>query len=284
MAWFEAERQVLLAVSTLAADSGFDVHAWQIPWTMTAFFGRRGHWQQWAATMRSAVAAATRLGDAAAQAVSCLNLASACTMLGECDQARVHLGRCLELYRQLGDLVGESRAHHSLGILANQQRRHADALGHCEQALRLLQEAGHQPGQAVTLNDVGWCHALLGNYQQARVFCQRSLALSSELGNRDCQATAWDSLGYAEHHLGRHAEAAACYQRALSLIRELGDRFTEAEVLAHQGDTRHAEGQFRLAREAWQQALDIFDELNHPGADLVRGKLRSLAPAAAAAP
>jgi tetratricopeptide (TPR) repeat protein/transcriptional regulator with XRE-family HTH domain len=284
MAWFEAERQVLLAAIPAAADSGFDVHAWQIPWTMGTYFGRRGHWQQWAATARAAVAAAIRLGDAVAQALSRSNLAMACTRLGDNDQARTQLGHCLELYRQLGDQVGESRAHRSLGVLANEQGRHADALGHCQQALRLLQDAGHQTGQAVTLNDVGWCHALLGNYQQARVFCQQAITLSCELGHRDGQATAWDSLGYAEHHLGRHAEAAACYRQALRLFRELSDRFNEAEVLNHLGDTRHAGGESTLAREAWQQALDILGELGHPRADLVSGKLRRLASAAAAAP
>ena len=36
LAWFEAEHQVLLAAVTLAAGSGFDSHAWQLPWAMAA--------------------------------------------------------------------------------------------------------------------------------------------------------------------------------------------------------------------------------------------------------
>ena len=70
LAWFEAEHQVLLAALTLAAGSGFDTHAWQLPWAMTPFLQARGHWQEWAATQRTALAAATRLGDTAAQALS----------------------------------------------------------------------------------------------------------------------------------------------------------------------------------------------------------------------
>ena len=40
LAWFEAEHQVLLAALTLAAGSGFDTHAWQLPWAMGHFLQR----------------------------------------------------------------------------------------------------------------------------------------------------------------------------------------------------------------------------------------------------
>jgi tetratricopeptide (TPR) repeat protein/transcriptional regulator with XRE-family HTH domain len=273
MAWFEAEHQVLLAGVTLAADSGFDGHAWQIPWTMADFLDRRGHWQQRATVQRTAVAAAARLADPAAQVKSLRLLADACTWLRDYDRARAHLGDCLELYRQLGDHVGEARAHQSLGTLAERRSRYAEELGHIEQALRLFQAVGDQMGQAEALNNIGWCHALLGDYRQARMFSRQALTLSSDIGHRHCEACSWDTLGYTEHHLGDLAKAAACYQQALILLRPYGDRFYEAIILAHLGDTRHATGEFRLARDAWQQALAILEDLQQPEADQVRAKL-----------
>jgi tetratricopeptide (TPR) repeat protein/transcriptional regulator with XRE-family HTH domain len=275
MAWFEAEQQVLLAAIVLAAETGFDVHAWQIPWTMAGFFNRRGRWQEWAVSQRTAVAAATRLGDTASQALSRRSLASACRGLGEYDQALSHLKNCIGLYRQLGDQVGEARVHQSLGTLAEIQSRSADALGHHERSLRLFQAAGHQIGQAEELNNVGWSHALLGDYRPARAFCQQSLTLSSDIGHRDYEANSWDSLGYIEHQLGNLAQAAACYQRALGLFRELGDRRPEAVALAHLGDTCQAAGEVVQAREAWERALVIFEDLEHPDAARVRVKLAS---------
>jgi NB-ARC domain len=53
MAWFEAEHRVLVSAVTLAADSGFEAHAWQLPSTMTDFLDRRGHWHDWAAVLRT---------------------------------------------------------------------------------------------------------------------------------------------------------------------------------------------------------------------------------------
>jgi tetratricopeptide (TPR) repeat protein/transcriptional regulator with XRE-family HTH domain len=275
MAWFEAEHQVLLAAITLAAGSGFDAHAWQLPWAMGAFLQPRGHWQEWAATQRTALAAATRLGDTAAQAMCSRLLAIACTDLGDHDQARAHLASSLALYQRLGDRVGEAKIQQSLFVLAEGQGRYADALGHAEQALRLYQAIGDKANEAAALNAVGWTHGLLGDYQQARAFCRQALTLNTEICHPRLEGEIRDSLGYAEHHLGHPAEAAACYQHALSLHREAGDRFHEANTLTHLGDTRHAAGELAQAREAWRQALAILEDLQHPDAGQVRAKLAS---------
>ena len=276
LAWFEAEHQVLLAAVTLAAGSGFDVHAWQLPWAMSPFLGPCGHWQEWAATQRTALAAATGLGDTAAQAVCSRLLGAACTSLGHHDQALGHYASSLTLCQRLGNRFGEAKVQHSLGFAAERQGRYADALGHAEQALRLCRAVGDKANEADELNAVGWRHGLLGDYRQARAFCRQALALSVEIGHRLTEGYAWDSLGYAEHHLGNLAEAAACYQRSLSIKREYGDRFNEADTLIRLGDTHHAAGELASARETWQQALVILEDIQHPDVREVRDKLRQL--------
>jgi tetratricopeptide (TPR) repeat protein/DNA-binding XRE family transcriptional regulator len=275
LAWYEAEHQVLFAAVTLAAKSGFDSHAWQLPWAMARYLDARGHWHEWAATQRMALAAATRLGDTAAQAISSRLLAMVCNNLGDHDQARGHLTSSLTLYQRLGSRLGEAKTNQNLGVLAEHQGRYADALEHSEQALRLYQAVGDKANEAGGLNAVGWYDGLLGDYQQARAFSRQALTLSAETGNRWAEGCAWDSLGYAEHHLGNLAEAAACYQRALSLFREAGDRLNEADVFTHLGDTHQAAGEPARARAAWQQALAILDDLQHPDTAQVRAKLAS---------
>jgi tetratricopeptide (TPR) repeat protein/transcriptional regulator with XRE-family HTH domain len=278
MAWFGENHHVLLAAVTLAAESGFDAHAWQLPWAVMPYLRVRGHYQDWVATQRTAVAAATRLGDTAGQAVSSRLLAAAFTNLGDYDRALGHLTTGLDLYRQVSDRLGETKIHQALGTLAEYRGRYAEALGHAEQALRLSHAIGYKAGEATMLNNVGWFHGLLGDYQQTRGFCQQALILCAELGDRRLEAHTWDTLGYAEHHLGNLSEASACYQRALGIARELGFRQGEAETLAHLGDIRHAAGELPQAREAWQQALAIFDDLHHPEASQVRAKLAGVAP------
>jgi DNA-binding SARP family transcriptional activator/tetratricopeptide (TPR) repeat protein len=272
MAWFAAEQDVLVATAALAAEQG-SPHAWQIPWTMTAFLDRRGSWNEAVAILHTALGAATRLGDAAGQAVTRHRMAFACAKLTHYDEARAHLVACLQLCQQLGDQAGEARAYQTLGYVADRQGHHADALRHSEQALRVFQATGNTGLQAVSLNDIGCSHTQLGNYLQAQSFCQRALILWREVGDRWGEAHTWDSLGYVAHCLGQHADAVGCYQQALGLFRELKDRFNEAEILSHIGDTHHAAGQIHHARDAWHLALVIHDELDHPAASGVRAKL-----------
>jgi tetratricopeptide (TPR) repeat protein/transcriptional regulator with XRE-family HTH domain len=276
LTWFEAEHQVLLAAVTLADSSRFDSHAWQLPWAIMPFLANRGHYQQWAATQRTALAAATRVGDAAGQAVSSCLLASACDDLHDYDQALEHYADSLKLYQLLGNCLGQANVHQNLGLLAERQGRYTDALAHAQQALGLYQAIGHMAGQAVALNYVGWCHGLLADYHQARAYCHRSLAICAEAGHRSGEGHAWDSLGYAEHHLGNLPQAAACYERALGIARERGDRWVEADTLTHLGDTRNAAGDLPQARQAWQQALAILEDIQHADAAKVSAKLGSL--------
>jgi tetratricopeptide (TPR) repeat protein/transcriptional regulator with XRE-family HTH domain len=274
LAWFEEEHQVLLAAINLAAQSGFDVHAWQLCWALAPFLQARGHWQEWAATQRTALAAATRLGDAAAQAVCSRLLAAAHSDLGDYDESSRLFAVSLTLYQQLGNRLGEAKVQYNLAVQAEGQGRYADVLQHTEKALRLYQALGDKASEATALNNIGWTYGLLGDYEQARAFCRQALALCTEVGHHWLAGHVWDSLGYAEHHMGNLGEAAACYQRALSLYREAGDRFSEGESLTHLGETCQAVGTLAQAREAWEQALAIFDELrNRDAADKVRAML-----------
>ena len=273
LAWFEAEHQVLLAAITLAAESGFDTHAWQLPWALASFLQPRAHYQEWAATQRIALAAATHLGDTAGQAVSSRLLALACADLGHHDEARSHYASSLTLYQRLGDRHGEARVCDNLAVLAERLGHYADALRHAEQALRLSKAVGDSTSEALALHGVGWYHGLLGDFEQARAFGREALTLSAESGHPRLRANILDSLGYAEHHLGNLAEAVVCYQRALNLYSETGFRHQSALTFTHLGDTWQAADELAQAREAWRQALAILDDVNDPDAEKVRAKL-----------
>jgi tetratricopeptide (TPR) repeat protein len=279
MAWFTAERAVLLAAIGQAAALGFDAHARQIAWTLTTFLDRRGHWPDWAAAQRTALAAADRLGDQAAQARAHRDLARAYAQLGRYDDAHAHLRRALALFDGCADPAGQAHIHLGIGWLFDRQGRHLDALLHAERALRLFQAAGHRPGQANALNNVGAHQARLGNHGQALATCRRALRLHREIGDLRGQADTWRSLGFAHHRLGDHAQAIDCYREALDLFRDVGDRYQEAGVLTHLGDLRAAAGDRSAAHRAWQEAVGILDELGHADAQEIRQRLRSAAPA-----
>ena len=69
---------MLLAAVTLAAETGADSHAWQLPWAMAEYLCRAGYLHERLTVMSGALAAATRLDDTLGQAMSLRCLASAC--------------------------------------------------------------------------------------------------------------------------------------------------------------------------------------------------------------
>jgi DNA-binding SARP family transcriptional activator len=276
MAWFAAEHRVLVALTRLAADTGFDAHAARLAWTMCTFFQWRGHWHDQLATQHVALQAAQRLADHAGQAHAHHHLGRAYAKLSRPDDALRHYDDALRLFVQCGDHAGQAQTHLGLGAVFENRSDHRTALRHARQALEGFRLAGNVPGQANAMNSAGWCHAQLGDHEQAITACRAALVLQQEIGDRDGEAATWDSLGYAHHHLGQFSEAIACYERAIDHRRELGDRYYEAATLERLGDTHLSSDGLTAAAEAWRTALTILDSLGHADADRLRKKLHNI--------
>ncbi len=276
LSWFTAERATLLAAVPLAADAGFATHAWQLAWAVSTFLLRRGLWNDQAKTCHIGLDAARRAGDTAGEAHALLLLALGHARSGRSHDALPRFHRALRLLETIGGYHGSQvMAHSSLIWIAEQQERRADMLSHAVRALELSRATGDRTLEIMSLNDVGYSHALLGNYRQAIIYCERALAGSHRAGERSWESATWDSLGYVHHKLGNHQRAITCYERSLGLCRKLADRYNEAGTLDHLGDVHRSAGDIDAARWAWTQALRTFDEIDHPDSDRVRAKLRA---------
>jgi tetratricopeptide (TPR) repeat protein len=278
LAWFDAERRSLIAAVTLAAGSGLDTYAWQLPWALETFLYRRSHWHDWSATQHTALEAAQRLGDYDALTEAHSGIAAAQMELGRPDDALGHLAQALRCAEEADDLAGQVGVHLAIARAKGKQGRFSAALNSTQHGLRLAQAASDkaEPVQeAVALNQMGWELSNLGRYQEALGYCQRAVTLFQQLGDWHNGATALDSLAYTLCHLGRHAEAAHYYRRVVEINDQLGERYTQAETLKYAGDAHHAGGDSPAAQSAWTRALDILKELHHPDASQVLARLDS---------
>jgi DNA-binding SARP family transcriptional activator len=276
LAWFGAERRVLMAAAVRALETGSDSHAWQLAWALSRFLDTSGRWHDWTVIEQTALAATQRLGDRAAEALAHQRLGFASARLGNYEDAYAHLELALGIHTERADCTGQAYVQHALALTLNYQGRYPDALSQAEQALKSYLTAGDQPGQAIALNSVGWFHAVLGDHQQALGYCEQALGLFRDLGSQEGVASALDSLGYVHQQLGSYPEATACYRQAVGLHRELGSRWGVAETLGHLGDVRQAAGYPDDARAAWAEALAILEDLHHPDAAQVQAKLAGL--------
>jgi tetratricopeptide (TPR) repeat protein/transcriptional regulator with XRE-family HTH domain len=276
MAWLQAEQQALLGAITQAADGGFDAHAWQLPWTLTAFFDRRGRWQDIIATQRIALAAARRLGEVTVQAHAHHQIGRAFTRLGQPIAAGGHELRAVSLFARIGDKDGQALAHIGIGWTLSDHGRYDGALDHAGQALELFRAAGDRHGQAGALNNLGWYHILAGNVPAGIGYGRRSGDLFRELGIRSGEAITWDTIGNGYHRLGDQPRAIDCYQSAVRLFRGLGDYYHLADTLANLGDAQLGAGRPEAAAGSWREALAVFADLHHPAAAQVRAKLAAV--------
>jgi len=283
LAWCTAEQAALLRLLRLAAQTGFDTHAWQLAWTLDTVITRRGSRTYLAEIWQIAARAAERLGEPVAQSQAHQGLAHAYLLLGEHDKASAELQRSLERAVETGDTNAVAFTHR---LIAQVHWRRGDlplALHHGQLMLALLRDGDDPQHLAIALNAVGWYHALLGDHAAAIAHCEEGLGLCRQIGNQLGQARTHDTLGYAYHHLGEHARAVDNFREALVLFRALGDRYSEADTLSHLAETYLSLGDTGRAQASWRSALEILTDLDHPEAEEVRAKLARLTSAPAAA-
>jgi tetratricopeptide (TPR) repeat protein len=274
LAWFTAERLVLLAAVEQAHRAGLASHAWQLASALAEPLRRSGRWHELATCQRIALAAAQQQGDPAREAHALRTLGKACTSLGEYSDARTHLEQALGQFAALREDTSQANTHLDLAVLLAGLDHHGEALRHAERALQLYRAAGHRSGQAYALNCIGWDHTVLGNPERGLASCIQALTLQREIGDRRGQADTLDSLGYTHHHLHDHPQARVYYEQAIAMYHELGDWRGQADTLTRLGDTHHTAGDPDAAERAWLQALTILDQLDHPDADGLHTKLQ----------
>ncbi|MEV6240425.1 BTAD domain-containing putative transcriptional regulator [Lentzea sp. NPDC051838] len=272
IAWFAAERAVLLAVTDLAARDGWDVHAWQLPWTLSTYLTRSGRWDDRATTQLTALAAARRLGDHAALAEVLHLLGRAHSVQGDQPAAIAELTEALASYRALGDRTGEAITHFSLSLCHARGNDRA-AVQEARQALELARCVGTRAWEAFSLSALGWYHAQFGEHELAVAHSTEALTLLDEVDDRDCEAHTVRTLGFVHQQRGDHASAVGHHERACALFRELGDSYSEAVTADQLGDALNVLGRSAAAREAWQRAEALFSLLELPETTAVRSKL-----------
>ncbi|WP_189275553.1 AfsR/SARP family transcriptional regulator [Streptomyces atratus] len=278
MAWFASEHTVLTAAVNHAVRTGHDAQAWRMAWAITTFLARRAWWVDVTAVHSTALAAAVRLGDPAAQAESRRALAWACTETGRFEEAHQELAHALALAERHGDLLSTAHTHLALGWQYEREGDNAAALRHDRSAVEYFTSAGNLPGRARALNAVAWDHTQLGDHEASVRRCQEALVIQRELGDERGRAGTWDTLGYAYHRLGEHAKAIDCYQHSLDLNRALGHRYNEAETLVHLSQSHLATEAVEPARDALSEALAIYLDIHalSPEVNEVRALLRDL--------
>ncbi|GAA3297772.1 hypothetical protein GCM10020218_083950 [Dactylosporangium vinaceum] len=273
LAWFEANHRVLTAAVRLAADEGFDVHAWQLPWTMTTYLDWRGHRPELIAAQTAALAVMQRIGEVPGRAGAHREIGRTLHRLGRAAEAAEHLAESVRLYAALGDGIGEARARYSAGMLASAAGRPDAARAEFGATLALAEAAGDLLWQGRTLTALSWAWVHSGDLDRALRLGDRAQALLQRAGDRHGEAFAWSTNAGIHHRRGDYEAATRAHRQAIRLMHDFGDRASHAGMLAELGDTCLAAGDPPGAADAWRRALHLYEQLGDPAADEIRRRL-----------
>ena len=276
MAWFDAEVPVLITLIGYAERQRLRHPRLAAPLDARPVLPPARPVRSYAASQRTALAAAQRLDDPLALAHAHYLLGHAQSQMSDYEAAEPNFRQALDLFRQLGDRANEAVVLNGLAGMLERQERYPEALAVALDALRMLKAAGHWWTQATLENGVGWLYAHLGQYDDALTHCQRALSLHRESGHRGGAADTLDSMGFIYLHLGDLAQAKAHYQQAIDAYREIGAPFGQGNSLAGLGDVLLRGATPTPPGRRTSQAAAILDTLPHPLADEVRSKLRDL--------
>ncbi|MEV6715523.1 BTAD domain-containing putative transcriptional regulator [Lentzea sp. NPDC051208] len=260
-AWFDAERANLIAAAELASGTGWHVHAWQLPYTLSRYLWLRTERETSLRLTEAALQAAIALNDDDARFVMQFNLGVALLQferfeealqaqqgalevarrkedvhqqaralttvagtlhdLGRHAEAEAHYREAMEISRIAGSKWAEANAHHHLGLLYLSMQRFDDAMPWLRVALRMYHEVGEQCGEAACHVDISTALLETGDTDGALSAARTALAVACDAVSPYHQALAHDRLAAVFEQLGA-AGAAAHWQRALALFTELG--------------------------------------------------------------
>jgi DNA-binding SARP family transcriptional activator/tetratricopeptide (TPR) repeat protein len=277
LAWCDAERPNLVAVTRQAAEAGDHATAWQLPVALWGYLMVRKPWSQWVETHQIALASARHLADGSGEAHVLGSLAFAHLDQRRYSEAIADMSAALRWCRSSGDRWGAAIALLVLGIARRQLGDQTAARRSWHKALTIWRQIGDDWGAAHTLNNLGDSYRDQGHPDMAIRCLQEALEILARAGDRWGQARTLTNLGSSLGDLQRHREAIGYLTRALRIRREITDQRGQAETLDRLATVLlQARGPAR-ARTAWRAALVIFQQLGDPQAEAVKGRLAALA-------
>lgn len=188
-----------------------------------------------------------------------LRLASALWPLwsehGDITEGRAEIAALLALPGATNHRAAWAKATGVVGMLAQAQGDHDEAVVLSEQALAMFRQLGDRRGAAFTLNTLGLVAMVEGDYELATTHLGESLELFQAVG--DARAGFWSfrHLGSLAFYRGDMAQAAALAEEGLNLARTTGSTLDIAHLLHNLGVAVASQGDIARATTVWEQGL-----------------------------
>ena len=182
---------------------------------------------------------------------------------GDYDEAARQYRRTLDIFEQLGDLVGVASGYHQLGTVAQDRGDYAEAERQYRRALDINERLDNQPGLASCYHNLGILAQIRRDYAEAERRYQRALDIREMLGDQLPVAASYHQLGMLAQDRRDYDEAARQYQRSLDIKERLGNQAGMAASYHQLGVLAQARRDYDEASRQYQRSLDIKERLGN---------------------
>jgi DNA-binding SARP family transcriptional activator/tetratricopeptide (TPR) repeat protein len=257
IAWFDTEREMLVAAVRAAADHGLYRQGHELAHLLRTLFHRRLRYEEFVLVAELGVDCARRLGDDLALARGLRTLGLAYSRVARTADAVEPLQEAAERAERIGDTARLASAADNLGIIYARAGDHPAALRYHRRAVDASRRLADSQLLAGTLMNLGYTQIESGDYHGGISTTREALALFEEHGPELSAAFAHGNLADAYQRTARPDVALDHAGRSLATLRRLGDLDATVEVLVTVGRAQQAKGDDDAATAAWKEAAEL---------------------------
>jgi len=178
------------------------------------------------------------------------------------EEAEAAYKQALAIKLEFNDRHSAAFTYHQLGMIAHKRRRFDEAEAAYKQALAIKLEFNDRHSAASTYGELGGVALGQRRFAEAEAAYKQALAIDAEFNDRHSAAFMYHQLGIVAQEQRRFAEAEAAYKQALAIKLEFNDRYSAAKTYHHLGIVAQEQRRFAEAEAAYNQALEIYAEFN----------------------
>ncbi|RLK60904.1 tetratricopeptide repeat protein [Actinokineospora cianjurensis] len=275
LAWVDVELANIVALCAVG-DERLDHRRWRLAYAVRGYFYFTKRVDAWIRTHTAALAAAVRLGDLAAEALTRNNLGMALVEAGRLDEATEHYGRAGELFGQVGDSHGRCNALVNLAAVLRRQGDFVAALANHQEALAYYRDHGLGRNVGITVRSMARVESELGMTAEAVGHAEEAISLAVSMDLYLDAAQACNTLGLVLVSAEHYARAEVAHHLAVDYSRKARSLREEGIALWRLGGVARSTGDPQGAARWWSAARDCFQAIGAKEVRAVDDDLGSL--------
>jgi tetratricopeptide (TPR) repeat protein len=203
---------------------------------------------------------AQTLDDTRFEALALLRLGQAVADSGAASvQALDRFRQALALAETVDDRRLKAEALYEMGTIMGREE-HTKGRDLIRRALELYREVGDRVGEGWALNALTLTHGAFGEYKQAQARGMESLAVLREVGDRRGEGYRRTAYGYSTMCLGAYSEALDSLREGRAICREVGETVYEARAVVAMAMLFDLVGDYARAWSRAEEALAFPEE------------------------